>query len=501
MRKGTGARFSPLFLGAFRTFCIQARPCPPAQLFSRSDTMRLESSDKSLSAVFQVVLLLASTLLIPACRHMPAPIELTGVSNVQTFKLENGLTVYAVESPDLPIVTLDMWVRTGSKDEPPEIAGVSHFLEHMLFKGTPRLGVGEYDRRIEELGGYLNAATSTDYTHYYMTLPAEHLDRALEDMADVLLNSSIDSTEVEKERLVILEEIRQKQDNPIGFLYDEITRAIYESGPYAGTVIGSPETVTELSQEQLRAHYRRYYTPENMAFVAVGDFNTIALRNRLEELLGGFSRKLEPWRESVPTTTYAASEGEVWPKDWQQTYFFITLPATLENDLQSTAVADVLESLLVQGRTSRLVNSLREKKGLVTSINGFAPRGRYPGFWAFYGTCEAADTETVRAEVIAELDRLAKEGPASRELARAKRKLVTEHLYQTETTSGKASMIGYSHALLGDSSLYADYPAAVEAVTVSDVQGLLTQLDPDTAQLWAAGPVPEAAAPRESNGL
>src|SRR5690606_18816388 len=106
---------------------------------------------------------------------------------------------------------------------PAHLAGISHFLEHMLFKGTPRLPVGEYDRRIEALGGYLNAATSMNFTHYYMTVPSIHLDAALEDLADVIRNSTIDPVEVERERGVILEEIRLKEDNPIGFLFDEIT--------------------------------------------------------------------------------------------------------------------------------------------------------------------------------------------------------------------------------------------------------------------------------------
>ncbi len=215
------------------------------------------------------------------------------------FQLDNGLTVYALEHSDVPLVTLDMWVRVGSADEPAHLAGISHFLEHMLFKGTPRLPVGEYDRRIEALGGYLNAATSMNFTHYYMTVPSIHLDAALEDLADVIRNSTIDPVEVERERGVILEEIRLKEDNPIGFLFDEITRRVFTEGPLAGTVIGSPETVSAMTRDQIAEHHERYYVPSNMALVVSGDINADLLRRRVRQYFGDWSPTIDCSRNNL----------------------------------------------------------------------------------------------------------------------------------------------------------------------------------------------------------
>ncbi|MDK2973488.1 MAG: hypothetical protein PWP23_3243 [Candidatus Sumerlaeota bacterium] len=427
-------------------------------------------------------------LVLGGCAHRPASQRFKEKTTVETWKLDNGLTVFALESHAVPLVTLDMWVRVGSKDEPAEIAGISHYLEHMLFKGTPRLGVGDYDRRIEQLGGYLNAATSSDYTHYYMTLPSEHLDAALEDMADVLQNSLIDAREVERERSVILEEIRQKQDNPVGFLFDEVMRRTYESGPYAGTVIGSAETVAAMSREQLRDHYLRFYTPENMAFVVAGDFDPATLRPQLDRLLGQFRRETRPWRETPPETKFRAPEALTWQRDWQQTYFFLTFPGVAARDTKTMAALDVTEGLLFGGRSARLTNLLREKKGLVTSLSGLFMTNQHPGFLAIYGTCDPDKLDEIQAVLFEEIERLAKGGPSAAEMSRAKRQIVTDHLYRAETNTGKASLVGYSFAMLGNPALLVNYPDAVEAITADDVRGVLGLLARERASLYVARP-------------
>lgn len=441
-----------------------------------------------------VALLVLWALALPGCARTTRFQSLSKINDVATIQLSNGLTVYALESHSVPLVTLDMWVRVGSKDEPSDIAGISHFLEHMMFKGTPRLGVGEYDRRIEELGGYLNAATSTDYTHYYMTVPSEHLESALEDMVDVMLNSLFDPTEVSRERSVILEEIRQKQDNPIGFLYDEVTRAVYASGPYANTVIGNEESVGAMTRHQLVEHYQRFYAPENMVFVIVGDFRTEELKALLERHFTSFERVLQPWHEDIPATEFHGPQERVWERDWRQTYFFVTFPGVDADSIERVAAIDVAESILLGGRSSRLVNSLREKKRLVTSIAGFFQTTRHPGFLAIYGMTSPEKMEQAREALFEELDRLRREGPSGEEMRRAKRQLVNEHLYHAETNTGKASLLGYSFALFGDDRLLHEYPRAVEKVSNRDVREVLEMLVRERASMFVARPAAISAA-------
>lgn len=383
--------------------------------------------------------------------------------------LPNGLTVYVIENPQIPLVTLDMWVKVGSKDEPAEIAGISHYIEHMLFKGTERLAVGDYDRRIEEMGGYLNAATSGDYTHYFITVPSEKLEAAMEDMADVLLNSTFDPKELEQERMVILEEIRMKKDQPIGFLYDEIVRSVYDSSPYENTVIGSSETVSKMTRDQLMDHYQRYYTPDNMAFIVSGNVKQNDLMKLVNRHFSEFTRDRNPHRSELPETVFSRVQDQVWQKEWQQTYFFFTMPGYGLTSLEIIARDSVVEQILSGGRSARLVKALREDQGLVTSISLFGPNHREPGFWGVYGTCEWEKIEEVKTAVQEELQRVVDEGLTSTELKRAKKSLVTDHLYQMETNAGKASILGHSFALLDSDTYYEDYPSAVEKVTEADV--------------------------------
>ena len=434
-----------------------------------------------------VMMLLVTT----GCSRLGTPFSrersLMTPSQVQRHVMPNGLTVYVVESDQVPLVTLDMWVRVGSSDEPEAIAGISHFLEHMLFKGTPRLGVGVYDKRIEEIGGYLNAATSGDYTHYYMTIPSAQLDRALQDMADVLVNSSIDAGEVEKERLVILEEIRMKNDQPIGFLYDEITRRVYDSGPYENTVIGSSETVSAITRDQLLDHYHRFYAPENMAFLVVGDVRASEILPLVEKELGTFQRALKPHRNVEPITRFSAPVQETWNRDWQETYFFFTLPGHELDSLERIAVDSVVEQVLGGGRSSRLVKTLREEKAIVTSISFFGPSYRYPAFWGIYGTCQPDQVNLVRQEVEKVLEEAAN-NLTLEELNRAKKAILTQQAFQTETNAGKAGTLGLSFALLGNAELLTDYPAAVESVTLDQVRKSLGELSTQPVSTFVVTP-------------
>jgi len=407
---------------------------------------------------------------------------------VDTYTLPNGLTVYTARNTDIPLVTLDAWVKVGAGDEPAEIAGISHFLEHMLFKGTPRLGVGDYDRRIEGLGGYLNAATSSDYTHYYITLPSEHLEVALTDMADVLRNSLIDEGEVERERSVILEEIAQKQDNPIGFLYDQVVRASYITSPYMGTVIGGEDAVSAITRDQIREHYRRYYTPDNMALVVAGDFDPDALRELIERLFGDMDRQLEPWRETLPPTEFSPPQAITWDREWSETYFLVTFPGGAVTTPEELAILDVTEGVLFGGRSARIVNSMREKKGLVRSISGLFQANKHPGVLAIYGTADAERLDEVLNTLFDELEEAARGGISSSELQRAKRQIVTNHLYGTERNTGRASMLGYSYLLFDSPVLLNDYPKLVDNVSAREIGEVLDRFTRDNASVYVARP-------------
>ena len=185
---------------------------------------------------------------------------------MQVHRLENGLTVIVKNVPN-KVVTLDAWINTGSANENDSLNGISHFLEHMMFKGTPRYGVGQLDQMIMNVGGVWNAGTSKDFTHYYVTVASPYFHTALDAISDMLQNALIDATEFDKERLVILEEYRRKQDDPSGVLFDELYELCYSEGPYRRSVIGTFESISKTTRDDMYDYYTRYYTPDNMVLM------------------------------------------------------------------------------------------------------------------------------------------------------------------------------------------------------------------------------------------
>jgi predicted Zn-dependent peptidase len=171
-------------------------------------------------------------------------------------RLENGLTVIFKQVPN-KVVTLDVWVNTGSANEDDKLNGISHFLEHMMFKGTPKYGPGQLDKVIMSVGGVWNAGTSKDFTHYYVTVASPYFDRALDCISDMMQNALVDAAEFDKEKQVILEEYRRKQDSPYGVLFDELYETCFLSGPYKRSVLGSFESISALDRKDMYDYYER----------------------------------------------------------------------------------------------------------------------------------------------------------------------------------------------------------------------------------------------------
>ncbi|CAN5390886.1 pitrilysin family protein [soil metagenome] len=420
------------------------------------------------------LILIFPALLLSACAgigHTKSKTKST--MSVRQYKLNNGLTLNVQQDKSIALVTMDMWVKVGSGDEPAEIAGVSHFLEHMLFKGTQKLAVGEYDRKVEEAGGYLNAATGQDYTHYYVTAPSAQFAMLLDNFADVLVNSSIDAKEVDSERQVILEEISRKLDSPFGFLFDETLPALYETGPYTHPVIGSRDTVTSTTRAQLFDHYQRFYTPANMYLSVVGDVDPEAVKEEAEKAFAKFDRKLNPHRAAAPETKFRAAKDTTLLHDWNEAYFLIAFPGPAGDSMKSMAVAEMAEVLLAGGRASRLVKELQEKKAIVSSVGFYAPTHRTASPLIIYGACEPAKLDEVKAAALAEITKAKQHGFSGGEMSRARRQVLNSHLYSMETNAGRASVIGYSQVMLGNNSLMTDYPDAIRDVSEHDVMEFL----------------------------
>ena len=191
---------------------------------------------------------------------------------LRQFTMENGLKVILQENKAAPVVTLQMWVKVGSADENDEEAGMCHFIEHMLFKGTPKRKVREGANTIESLGRTINAYTSYDQTVYHITIASRYADTGLDVLSDAIQHSSFDPLELEREREVILEEIRRGQDNPSRRLFQQTMAVLYQRHPYKRPVVGYQETVRSIQRNQMVTFFKNWYVPDRMAFIAVGDF-------------------------------------------------------------------------------------------------------------------------------------------------------------------------------------------------------------------------------------
>ena len=197
-------------------------------------------------------------------------------------KLPNGQTVVVYPIKDNPIVTIDTWIKTGSINETDENNGVAHFLEHLFFKGTKSHPTGDMDRILESKGAVVNAATSKDFTHYYITIPSEYFDTAMELHSDMLLHPQIPRKELEKERKVVIEEIMKDANSPNTLVYDNLINMLYTTHPYKRKVIGKANIISKIQREEILDYYNKYYNPSNMVTVIVGDVDSASAIDKVK---------------------------------------------------------------------------------------------------------------------------------------------------------------------------------------------------------------------------
>lgn len=394
--------------------------------------------------------------------------------------LPNGLTVLVRESRHNPVVTVDAWVNTGSRNEPAALNGVSHFLEHMLFKGTASRGPNEIDLIVEAVGGSWNAGTSKDYTHYYCTVAAPFAETAMDVVSDILRRSRIDPAELEKERLVILEEWRRKQDDPESVLYDEMYPAAFDAGPYRDSVLGSFESISAIPRDGMVDYFERYYAPGNMALLVAGDIDTDAALALAARWFGDWDRPHRPLAAPTPPARRARGRRVVLDKDVAETYYALAFPAPGIDRTDDIVALDLLETVLGDGLASRLHQRLVERDRLAHDVSAGYPA--HLGESLFYVTADLdlAHLDAARAAILEEIERLRQEGPTTRELDRARTKIFNDTAFGTETTTGQTSHTGFLYTLTGDTRFEEEYLDRVAATSADAIAGVARAwLDPD----------------------
>ncbi|HIE33042.1 MAG TPA: insulinase family protein, partial [Thermodesulfobacteriaceae bacterium] len=277
---------------------------------------------------------------------------------VHKHTLSNGLTAIVEENHRAPVVAVQVWVKVGSIYEDEKVAGITHLIEHMIFKGTQTRGPGEIASTIEGYGGYINAFTSYDYTCYYIVGPREILEVALDILSDALFNSVFDPKELEREKEVVLEEMRMREDRPMIVLSEEVLKTAYQKYPYRRPIIGYESTVKKITRRDILQYIKKFYVPENIAVVVVGDIESEKALALIEQYFGKVPRKRPP-KTVFPKEPYVTSpQSVVVKRPVEEGYFEIVLPAPPLTEKEAP-IMDVIAALLGEGRSSRLYLKLR----------------------------------------------------------------------------------------------------------------------------------------------
>ena len=383
-------------------------------------------------------------------------------------KLDNGQTVIIQEEHNNPIVTIDTWVKTGSVDENDNNSGVSHFLEHLFFKGTKTHPTGEFDKLLESKGAVINAATSKDFTHYYILLPSKFFDLALELHADMLLNPQIPRKELEKERKVVLEEIAKNENDPDRQLYENLNTLMYTTHPYKRKVIGSANVIETIRREEILEYYNTHYAPSNMITIVVGDVNTQDVLDKISKNFVAESRKItknnlkkeKPLTEKKSYTKLA---------DINSGYMLIGFRGASIND-NDTFALDVLATALGDGTSSRLYQNIKENKQLVFSISSANSSLRDDGIFYVSSRFEPNNVQKVEKAIFTEIEHIKKFGITDKELTIAKSIIEKDTHYSRESVSNIANGIGYTMTITDNPNYYKDYLSNISKVTLADVK-------------------------------
>lgn len=417
-----------------------------------------------------------------------APSEITNHPVVK--RLANGLTIIA-EQMSTAAVNLNIWLRVGSRVESDAINGMAHFLEHMIFKGTPQLQCGEFERLIEERGAITNAATSQDYTHYYITTAPKDFAKLAPLQVELLLNAKLHDSDFERERPVILEEIRRSEDNPRRRIFQHSMALNFEQLPYRRTVLGPTSVIENLSAEQMRDFHRRWYQPQNMTAVVVGDLPVEQLIATVEKsfeqaLANRHQESIREPLEGVPLNTPEAPFESIARADYtdatlQQARLVLSWRVPGLRQLPETYALDVAASILGQGRTARLIQDLRETRALVNSISTSNITYGEQGVFYISANLAAEQLETVEAAILEHIKRLHKQPVSETELSRVRTQVANRYVFGNETSSDRASMYGYYHAMTGDIENALNYPTAIKTVDAASIQSAVQRYLPVTA--------------------
>jgi predicted Zn-dependent peptidase len=409
--------------------------------------------------------------------------------------LPSGLRIVTEAIPTVRSVSIGIWAAIGSRDETPELSGASHFLEHLLFKGTEQRTAMDISAQIEAVGGETNAFTAKEYTCYYARVLDESLPLAIDVLCDLAANSVLADADVETERGVILEEIAMHDDEPGDQVHDLFTELIYGEHPLGQLISGNEQTIGAMTRAQIETFYRERYTPPHLVIAAAGNLDHEAVVAQITAALAGSPLDGPPAapatrRPAGPEPAYAPPARLVEPKDTEQAHVVLGAPGLPRLDDRRFAAA-VLNNVLGGGMSSRLFQEIREKRGLAYSVYSYTTQYADSGLFAVYAGCAPGKVEEVLALSRAELARVAETGLDAEELDRGKGMTKGAYVLGLEDTGSRMTRLAKAELLYDDLLPVAGYLQRVDAVTAAEVDSLAADLLTRPHSLAVVGPFDE----------
>jgi len=384
-------------------------------------------------------------------------------------------------------VILGIWVKVGSRHETPDKNGISHFLEHMFFKGTKKRTATDISFHIDSLGGDLNAFTSRENTAFYVKVLDEYIDKGVELLTDIFLHSLYQEEEIEKEKGVIKEEIKLVEDTPDEYIHDLFSRTIWGETELGQPVLGKRETIKTFTRDDLLNHVRKYYGTSDTVVACAGNFEPDHVINLLNHYLGNLRRGSEPQSFSAPSFRSAI---EVYPKDLSETHICCGYEGLSFASPERYAIA-ILNSIVGSSVSSRLFQEIREKKGYAYSIYSFVSSYQDTGFWAVYAGTGRKRAVSVTELIIKEMQGLYNT-ISNTELRRAKDQLKGNIILGLESTSNRMQSIARQEIYYGRYFTQKEIMREIEAVSLSHVKDLACRLINEGKMSMAVlGPVKE----------
>ncbi|MFZ5827199.1 MAG: M16 family metallopeptidase [Bacillota bacterium] len=404
--------------------------------------------------------------------------------------LPSGLRVITEAIPHVRSVSVGVWVGAGSCFERPEEMGVSHLIEHMLFKGTRSRTAREIAREIDGRGGMLNAFTAKEHTCYYAKVLDEHLPIALDLLADMLLHSRFDPADLDREKSVILEEIKMYEDVPDDLVHDLFASTMWRDHALGRPIVGTAETVRDLSREAILSFMGRHYVPGNMVVAAAGHLEHEAVVERVAAAFGEVAG-------GPPGSVWPATPGEVErpravvrPKEIEQTHLVLGTRGLAQEDHQMYAL-HLLNTVLGGGASSRLFQEIREQRGMAYSVYSYHASFRTTGNFAVYAGVSPQMVAPVLELVVSLLEQVGRESITPDELAEAKEQLKGQIMLGLESTSSRMTRLGRGELSLGRVLSPDEIIQRIDGVTSVAVAGLARRLFlEETRVLSAVGPLP-----------